>query len=113
MAIWYLWARNNDPATNEYLAHVIGEQNPECEHRDMLCADEKRRNLWECPAGYENVRTATAALSKFSLKLEVFKQNREGKFADMVIRFDLWKAESRKAVCASIQDRSQHHRGWH
>jgi hypothetical protein len=96
-AIWYLWPVNNDPATNEYLAKVIGEQNSECEKRDKLCADKVRRNLFLCPAGYLDVGAALAAVGAFNLKLEVFKEDSEGPSAGCIVRYDLWKALVRKA----------------
>ena len=89
--IWYLWAINNDPVTNGYLVKVIGEQNPECEYKDKLCADGKRRDLFQCPMGYENVQKALTAISEFGLKVEVFKEGKNG-----VVRYDLWKPHSRK-----------------
>ena len=88
---WYLWARDNDPKTNEYLAKVIGEQNPECLQQDMLCCDRVKRDLYRCPMGYENVRKATSAIPKFNLKLEVYKADPKGKTTDLPTRFDLWK----------------------
>lgn len=90
--LWYLWPVNNDPDTNEYFAKIIGEQNPECEHKDVLCADGVSRDLYQCPGGYENVRVAIAGLAKFNLKFEIYKEETEGPFVDMVTRFDLWKA---------------------
>lgn len=89
---WYLWAVNDDPDTNEYLAKVIGEQNPECERRDVACADGKTRNLWRSPSGYDVVLRAKSAVLRFGLKLEVFQENSEG----VVRRYDLWKASVRK-----------------
>ena len=89
---WYLEAKHNDPATNEYLVHVIGEQNLEHLCTSKLCADKKRRNLFRCPVGYTDVRNALAAISQFNLKVEVFKEEIE----DVIIRYDLWKKSSRK-----------------
>ncbi|HVB19760.1 MAG TPA: hypothetical protein VNF51_00515 [Candidatus Paceibacterota bacterium] len=89
---WYLYAINNDPATNEYLAKIIGEQNQECEHREKLCIDKKRRDLWECPRGYADVRRAIAAIPQFNLKIEVFKE----KSNDIITRYDLWKRSVQK-----------------
>lgn len=110
---WYLWPVNNDPVTNEYLAKAIGEQNPECEYRDKLCADGKKRNLFRCPAGYENVQTAMAAIPKFNLKLEVFKEDDIGtgaKSAERIIRYDLWKMPVQKTVQATSFLRSRRRR---
>jgi hypothetical protein len=91
---WYLWAVDNDPATNEYLVQVIGEQNPEELHKDKLCADGARRNLFRCPAGYANVRSALTAMSRFNLKIDVFQESVGGSVA----RYDLWKASARRAA---------------
>ena len=51
MTMWYLWPVDNHPATNEYLAKGIGEQHPECERKDVPCADGRKRNLFICPRG--------------------------------------------------------------
>lgn len=91
---WYLWARHDDPATNEYLAKVIGEQNSEYWHSDKLCADGKKRNLCRCPKGYANVQSAISAIAKFDLKIEIFQENAE----DVISRYDLWKPSARKAA---------------
>lgn len=90
--VWYLCAVNNNPETNEYLAKVIGEQNQEHLCAEKRCADGKERNLFRCPKGYENVRTAIAAIAKFNLKIEVFREQFEG----VIVRFDLWKTPVRK-----------------
>lgn len=90
--VWYLWAVKDDPVTNEYLAKVIGEQNPESECRDRPCADGKKRNLYRCPMGYSNVQKALSAISKFNLKIEVFKEEIER----VIVRYDLWKQQSRR-----------------
>jgi len=95
--IWYLWAINDDPATNEYLAKVVGEQNPEYECSDRLCADGKKRDLYRCPMGYTNVQKALAAISKFKLKIEVFKEEVER----VIVRYDLWKQQSRRRASRS------------
>ncbi|MEK7531345.1 MAG: hypothetical protein AAB545_00205 [Patescibacteria group bacterium] len=71
---WYLRAVDDDPTTNDYLVGVIGEQNPELLHKDMLCADGKRRNFFECPNGYPDVRRAFRAISRFNLRIHAFKQ---------------------------------------
>lgn len=91
---WYLWAKHDDPATNEYFVQVIGEQNPEYLHKDKLCADGKKRNLFECPKGYENVKSAISAIRQFHLKFEVFQEN----IAGVISRYDLWKKRARKAA---------------
>ncbi len=96
--IWYLWPVDNDPVTNEYFAKGIGEQNPECERRDVLCADGKKRNLFSCPKGYADVRTAAAAISKFNLKFEVYKEEGESLATDLPTRFDLWKKSVRNSA---------------
>lgn len=90
--VWYLWAVDNDPTTNEYLAKVIGEQNPEYLCSDKSCADGKDRNLFWCPQGYENVKSAIAAIEPFGLKIEVFREEVE----DVVVRYDLWKKQVQK-----------------
>jgi len=96
---WYLWAINNHPPTNEYLAKVIGEQNPECECRNRLCADGEKRNLFRCPAGYANVRSALAAARALKwIRIEVFKEEAE----QVIVRFDLWKQQARKNARRSI-----------
>lgn len=92
--LWYLWAVNNDPATNEYFVKVIGEQNLEYLCNDKLCADGVPRNLFKCPQGYANVRSAIAGISEFNLKFYVFKEDIE----DVITRYDLWKKSVRKAA---------------
>ena len=104
MTTWYLWPVNNDPVTNEYLAKGIGEQHPECERRDVLCADGERRNLFVCPAGYDDVRTATTATSRFKLRLEVFKEDIE----DVIVRYDLWKESARRTGREASFKRARH-----
>lgn len=91
---WYLWAVNDDPRTNDYLVGVIGQQEMEYLHTKKLCADDTRRNLFECPRGYADVRSAVAAVSQQNLKLEVFKEDASG----VLVRFDLWKNGARKAL---------------
>ena len=97
-ATWYLWPVNNDPDTNKYLAKVIGEQNPEDEMRDKLCADGIKRNLFRCPQGFVNVRMALAAVSEFNLKIEVFKESFWGTNAKGITHFVLWKKSVRKKL---------------
>ena len=101
MTTWYLWPVNNDPATNEYIAQGITEQRPECERRDVLCADGERRNLYRCPKGYADVRTAVAALRRFNLKFEVFKAESESLTTDLPTQFDLWKSSVRNSARTS------------
>lgn len=101
MSIWYLWAKNGDPVTNEYFVKVIGEQNPEYGFAKRLCADGRKRNLFMCPDGYANVQDATTAISKFNLKMEVFKQEID----DRIVRYDLWKQKPRKRACRSAVHR--------
>lgn len=96
--IWYLWAVNDDPVTNQYLVQVIGEQHSEELYKDKLCADGNKRNLFGCPAGYMNVRSALAAISKFNLKIGVFKEDIGGR----VVRYDLWKQQSRRRARQSV-----------
>ncbi len=91
--IWYVWAVNDDPVTNQYLVQVVGEQNQEYLHSSKLCADGTKRNLFRCPKGYASVRSAIAAIAEFKLKIEIFKEDIEG----VITRYDLWKASSRKA----------------
>ena len=97
-ATWYLHPVNGDPDTNKYLVKVIGEQNPESELRDKLCADGVKRNLFRCPSGFTNVRTALAAIPEFNLKLEVFKESVEGTNAKGITRFVLWKKSVRRKL---------------
>lgn len=105
---WYLWAIKDDPTTNEYLAKVIGEHNPESECRDRLCADGEKRNLYRCPMGYTNVKKALTAISTFKLKVEVFKEEIER----VIVRYDLWKQPSRrKAHWKSAYRKMQARRG--
>ncbi len=92
--VWYIGAVNDDPATNQYLVQVIGEQNQEYLHADKLCADGKKRNLFRCPDGYASVLKAVAAIAKYKLKFEVFQENIE----DAIVRYDLWKPSARKAA---------------
>ena len=98
MTAWYLWAVNDDPMTNQYLVKVIGEQNPEAMYTDKLCADGRRRNLFRCPTGYANVRSALTALQEFNLKVEVFKEDA----GEVIARYDLWKRRVRKAARHSV-----------
>lgn len=88
--VWYLHPK--DPATNECLAKIIGEQNPECERRDVLCADGVRRDLWVCPKGPDTVQAARAAIQKFYLKFETFKEEIE----DVILRYRLQEPEVRR-----------------
>jgi hypothetical protein len=93
MTIWYLWAIKDDPTTNEYLAHVIGEQYPDSACRDKLCSDGVRRNLYRCPPGaYAKVQSAIAGVSVYNLKLEVFRETAGGEIA----QYNLWKHSVRK-----------------
>ena len=92
--IWYLEAAHDDPATNEYLVQIIGEQNQEFLYCTKRCADGKRRNLFRCPDGYRNVQSAIAAIRAFNLKIEVFKEDVE----DVITRYNLWKKSVRKAA---------------
>ncbi len=94
--IWYLWAIGDDQPTNEYIAKVVGDQYTEHEHKDKLCADGKRRNLFECPRGYDNVKSAISGISEYGLKLEVFKEDIE----DVVVQYELWKKPVRKTARA-------------
>ena len=96
--IWYLWPRDNDPRSNEHFVQIVGEQNTENECRDKTCADGVSRNLFRCPKGYADVQTAIAAMSRFDLKFEVFKQDSAGAGAEKVVRYDLWKKEVRRAA---------------
>jgi len=107
--VWYLWAVNDDPNTNEYLVKVIGEQNPECVCADRLCADGEKRNLYRCPAGYANVRSALAAVRALKwMKIEVFKEEIER----VIVRYDLWKQKSRRRAHRSVTYRKiQSHLG--
>jgi len=99
--VWYLCAVNDDPATNEYLVHVIGQQNTECQCSNVLCADDKRRNLFRCPNGYSNVRSAVSAIGEFNLKIEVFKEEIER----VIMHYNLWKPSARKAARRKIVSR--------
>ena len=98
--IWYLWAVNNDPRTSEYIAReIIGGQEVEVhECPNKPCARGVRRNLYRCPKGYADVQSALAAIQKFSLHIEVFKEEvGESKSrCRKVTRFDLWKGPVRK-----------------
>jgi len=96
--VWYLCAVNNNPEANEYIVKVIGEQNSEYLCKDRLCTDGKERNLFKCPLGYVNVRSAIAAVSKFNLKIDVFKESTER----AISKYDLWKPSVRKAAYRSI-----------
>ncbi len=90
---WYLWPINNNPRTNEYLAQMI-EQYPEHEHRDKLCSDGAKRNLYATRDGYKSVQTAIDAISKYNLKFEVFQETSGG----MIVQFNFWKREVRQAA---------------
>lgn len=102
MTMWYLWPVDNHPATNEYLAKGIGEQHPECERKDVPCADGRKRNLFICPRGYDDVRTTIVAIPQFGLHIEVFREDIE----DVVVRYGLWKQSVQKAARATMRMRS-------
>ncbi len=89
---WFLWAINDDPRTNEYLASMIGPQYPEAAHLDVRCADNARRNLWECRHGYLQVKIALTARTIFHLHLEVFAKEGDGP----TVQWNLWKPELRR-----------------
>jgi len=91
-----MWAVNDNPATNGYLVKIIGEQNSEYLYPDKLCADGKKRNLFRCPKGYENVQSAISAMKAFNLKFEVFKEDSE----DVIVRYVLWKRAVQKSAKA-------------
>ncbi|MFI5260568.1 MAG: hypothetical protein ACHQU0_02120 [Candidatus Paceibacteria bacterium] len=95
--IWYLWATNDNPPTNEYLVKVIGESNGEELFSEKRCADGTKRNLFRCPKGYANVQSAIAAHQEFNLKFEVFKKEDT---EDAIIRYVLWKNSARNAAKA-------------
>ncbi len=99
---WYLWSRNDNGWTNEFLARVIGEQYPEAECRNVLCSDGVRRNLYRCPSGYQEVRRAIANVDLFNLKLEVFQETSGGE----IVQYDLWKQEVRKKARRTRQMKS-------
>ena len=109
MTTWYLWAVNDDPRTNECLVKIIGEGNEENLYPNKLCADGERRNLFRCPRGYRNVRSALSALAPFNLKIEVFKEEIE----DVIVLYNLWKktmqkkAQAKRAIFASRRRRSR------
>lgn len=96
MATWYLWAVDDDPKTNEYVVKIIGEGNEENLCPNKLCADGKRRNLFRCPEGYMDVRSAISALAVYDLKIEVFKESVE----DVIVLYSLWKQTVRKKAKA-------------
>jgi hypothetical protein len=89
---WFLWAINDDPRTNECLAELIGGQYPDTEQRDVLCADNARRNLWECRRGYDEVRRAITARVPYALHVEVFLKTGNGP----VVQWNLWKPQFRR-----------------
>lgn len=91
---WYLCAESDHPFTNEYLAHIIGEQYPEEVYPDKLCADGRTRNLYGCPRGYADVQRAAEAVPDYNLKLAVFQQTLAGD----IIRYELWKKPVQKKV---------------
>ena len=100
MTIWYIEAVHGHPATNEYLAQVIGQGNEEYAHKDKICADGVKRNLFQCPRGYqEDVQKAIAAIPQFKLKIEVFKAKDRD---DLPGRYEIWKQ--------SVKKRAQTHR---
>jgi len=95
---WYLCPTDKGPVTNKYFALVIGEQNPECEKRNVLCHDGVRRNFYECPNGYNDVRAAIIAKLEYNLKFEVYKKDSEGVSAEEIVRYDLWKESAKRAA---------------
>ncbi len=103
---WYLWARNDDPDTNKYLAKVIGEQYGE-NSRERKCADGKKRKLWICRGYDQEVKSAISAIKEFNLKLEVFQDNGDGK----IVRYDLWKPEVKKTALHANLARGVHKGG--
>ena len=98
---WFLWAVNDDPRTNEYLADLIGHQYPDAEHHNISCADNARRNLWECHQGYRQVRSAIAASTTYRLRFEVFRKTGDGP----VVQWNLWKPELKRRARHTRQRR--------
>ena len=102
---WYLGAANNDPNTNDYIVGVLGAQRADALREVRRCADGQVRHLYDCPEGYkENVRSAIAGVTRFFLKLEVFKEETDGN----IVRFDLWKTGPRKAAKQKTYRRGVH-----
>ena len=97
--VWYLWAIDDNPTTNNFLVKVIGEQNGEYLRKDVRCSDGVKRNLFECPEGYKNVRVVIAAKSEFFLDFEVFRQQNGGAIAPFVI----WKLSHRRNAQEAAQ----------
>ena len=93
--IWYLWAVNNDPMTNKYLAQVVGaetEFDTANMRKGVVCADGKKRDLYICPNGYTDVKRAKEAIPEFNLKVWTFKEDTE----DVIARFVLQEQSVRK-----------------
>lgn len=92
MTKWYIWPINEDPLTHQYLITVIGAQH---EQKNKICADGKKknisRNLFRCPAGYENVKTAIIAIPAHGLKFHVYKEEVEGE----IVRVKTWESRLR------------------
>lgn len=93
MTTWYIWPVNGHSMTHGYLALVVGAQN---EQKNKLCADGKRKNLsrdlFRCPNGYKEVRTAITAIAAHGLKFEVYREEVESK----IIRFKAWEKRLRR-----------------
>ena len=45
---WFIEPRGDVAWSNEVISRNIGEENA---MQDTLCADGKKRNLWQCPSG--------------------------------------------------------------
>lgn len=70
--IWLVHPKHLDSMTSKYLAQVVGEQNREL-GGEVKCANGDRLLMYECPHGYEDVRSARTSMYDFNLRFEVFK----------------------------------------
>lgn len=108
MTKWYLWPVGNHSLTRMYLVQVIGEQR---ERQKIVCSDGEQRNLFSCPRGYKNVKTAIVAIEAHGLRLQVFKENAEGAIVlhrtwENRIRYKKARAGTRKQTVPASQNAS-------
>lgn len=88
---WYIYPMDSE--TNEYATVELTLQDPECLRRNVKCADGRRRDLIQCPKGYDGIKKIVGAKEQFGLKFEVYREDEEGANAGQVMRYDLWKQD--------------------
>ncbi len=77
---WYI--EPQDSHTNEVMASNLDEENA---LRDVLCADDRRHNLWQCPSGilFMLVRSRI----DMNIKFKIFGRQGNGKIRDKTFLF--------------------------